>query len=128
MLLKSVVLVADVMFVNGLPFFVTMSRNIRLYTVEHIPSRSVKQLSRSLTKILKTYGARGFVVTLALMDREFAPREEEFLGLVNCTAAREHVGEVERGEAAGHRDRQQGAGDQPFGDGGHFQQKKRLLN
>ena len=40
----SVTLTADVMFVNGLPFLVTMSCCIRLLTVEHITSRTAKQL------------------------------------------------------------------------------------
>ena len=33
----SVTLTADVMFVNGLPFLVTISRRIRLITVKHTP-------------------------------------------------------------------------------------------
>ena len=36
---KNVTLVVDVMFVNSLPFLITMSRNIRYVTVEHIKSR-----------------------------------------------------------------------------------------
>ena len=36
----SVTLTANVMFVNGLPFLVTMSRRISMLTVEHTPSRT----------------------------------------------------------------------------------------
>jgi len=35
---KYVTLVADVMFVNGLPFLVTSSRGISLVTIEYLPS------------------------------------------------------------------------------------------
>jgi hypothetical protein len=35
---KYATLVADAMFVNGLPFLVTSSRGIRLVTIEHLPS------------------------------------------------------------------------------------------
>jgi hypothetical protein len=37
-LCKYVTLVADVMFVNGLPFLVTSSRGLSLVTIEHLPS------------------------------------------------------------------------------------------
>ena len=37
---KFVTLTADVMFVNGIPFLVTLSRKIRLFTVEFLPSRT----------------------------------------------------------------------------------------
>ena len=35
---KYVTLAADVMFVNGLPFLVTLSRGISLVTIEYLPS------------------------------------------------------------------------------------------
>jgi len=94
---KFVTLAADVMFVNGLPFFMTLSRNIRFGTAEYLPSRTAKQLGRSLTKIMKIYALHGFVVRLVLMDMEFEKIKDE-VGLVeiNTTAAREHVGEIER--------------------------------
>ena len=43
---KFVTLVADVMFVNGATFLITMSRGIKFVTVEHIPARTDKQLSK----------------------------------------------------------------------------------
>jgi hypothetical protein len=45
---KYVTLVADVMFVNGLPFLVTLSRGISLVTIEHLPSRTAKHLALTL--------------------------------------------------------------------------------
>jgi len=39
---KYVTIVADVMFVNGLPFLVTSSRGISLITIEYLPSRTAK--------------------------------------------------------------------------------------
>ena len=41
---KHVMLVADVMFVNGLPFLVTSSRGISLVTIEYLPLRTVIRL------------------------------------------------------------------------------------
>jgi hypothetical protein len=37
---KNLTLVADVMFVNGLPFLVTSLRGLSLVTIEHLPSRT----------------------------------------------------------------------------------------
>ena len=85
------------MFVNGLPFLVTRSRDIRLNTIEFIPSRTARQLSSSLTKIVKIYARGGFIVRLVMMDMEFEKIKDEFTQVVvNTTAAREHVGEIER--------------------------------
>jgi hypothetical protein len=41
---KNVTLVADVMFVNGVAFLVSSSRNIMLTTVEHAPDRKAPKL------------------------------------------------------------------------------------
>ena len=59
---KFVTLVADVMFVNGLPFLTTLSRDIRLRTVEFLPSRTAKQLGSSLIKVVKMYARGGFTI------------------------------------------------------------------
>jgi hypothetical protein len=39
---KYVMLVADVTFVNTLPFLVTSSRGLSLVTIEYLPSRTAK--------------------------------------------------------------------------------------
>ena len=59
---KYVTLVADVMFVNGLPFLVTSLRGISLVTIKHLPSRTAKRLAHTLERLLMMYGSAGFVV------------------------------------------------------------------
>ena len=39
---KQVTLVADIMFVNLVPFLVSVSRNIHLVTIEHTPSHTLQ--------------------------------------------------------------------------------------
>ena len=52
-LYKSVTLTADAMFVNVIAFFmITLSRDIRLFTCEYVPSCTANQLSRLLKKIV----------------------------------------------------------------------------
>ena len=46
---KFVTMTADVMFVNEVPFLVTLSQNIRLFTIEFLPSRTSVQLISYLT-------------------------------------------------------------------------------
>ena len=85
------------MFVNGFPFLVTMSCCIRMLTVEHIPSHTAKQLGSSITKVVHLYAQGSFVVNTVLIDQEFDKIVNEVPKLeVNTTAAREHVGEIER--------------------------------
>ncbi|KAL7502512.1 hypothetical protein ACHAXN_001501 [Cyclotella atomus] len=85
------------MFVNGLPFFVTQSQDIKLKTVEFLPSRTAKQLLESLESVAQLYRRGGFLVKLCLMDMEFKPLESLSKSIpVNTTVAREHVNDVER--------------------------------
>ena len=49
---KNVTLVADVMFVNGVPFLVSSSRNIMLTTIEHAPDRKASKLGYLLHRIM----------------------------------------------------------------------------
>ena len=92
-----VMLTANIMFVNGITFLTTLSRKIKLQTVEHIQSQTAMLLSNTLTKVMRLYAQGGFVVNLIMMDGEFAKLESSFdLVEINTTAAREHVGEIKR--------------------------------
>ena len=57
---KDVILTADVMFVDGLPFFVTLSRGIKLITLEFLPSRTTNQLHNSLVAVARLLGEEVF--------------------------------------------------------------------
>ncbi len=94
---KSVMLVADVMFINGLPFLVTSSRGISLVTIEYLKTRTAKRLIDTLERVICIYGKAGFIAQTALMDMEFKKLRDKLPNVIlNTTAAREHVGEIER--------------------------------
>jgi hypothetical protein len=59
---KYVTLVADVMFVNSLPFLVTSSRGISLVTVEYLKPRTENRLVYTLERVFRIYGTAGFIV------------------------------------------------------------------
>jgi hypothetical protein len=90
-------LAVNVMFVNGVPFLVSISRGINLVTKEHTPSRTTKQLAAGIRRVMDLYSRGGFQVGTALMDNEFESlRNLVPILVVNTTAAKEHVPEVER--------------------------------
>ena len=96
---RHVTLCVDVMFVNRIPFLVTISRHIRFGTVEPLQSRNQSAIIAALQSVIQVYRRGGFQVIAALMDGEFAPLGGELAALgvaLNTTAQDEHVGEVER--------------------------------
>ena len=95
---KFVTLAADVMFVNDVHFLVTLSRDIRLFTAEFLPSCTAKQVSSLLNNIVTFYARGRFVVRLVLMDMNFEKIKDNIDKVeVKTTAGRKHVGEIERG-------------------------------
>ncbi len=89
---KYLTLVADVMFVNGLPFLVTSWRGLSLVTIEHLPSRTAKRLALTLERVFRIYATAGFVVQAAMMDMEFEKLKTLLTHVaLNTMAAREHV-------------------------------------
>jgi hypothetical protein len=68
---KFVTIVADIMFVNGLPILVTLSGGISLVTIKFLPSRIAKCLANSMERVIRIYGKAGFIVQTSMMDMEF---------------------------------------------------------
>ncbi len=90
-------LVANVMFVNGLPFLVTSLRGISLVTIEHPPSQTAKRLVHILEQVFRMHGLAGFVVQTTMMDMEFDQLKNLLAHIaLNTTVAREHVGKIEQ--------------------------------
>ncbi len=62
---KYVMIMADVMFVNGLPILVTSSRGISLISIEFLPLRTAKCLASIDKQVVRIYGKAGFTVQTA---------------------------------------------------------------
>ncbi len=56
---QLVTLAVDVMFVNGVPFLVSMARGLNLVTAEFTPSHMAKQLAASITRMMDLYAWGG---------------------------------------------------------------------
>ena len=85
------------MFVNKIPFLITVSRGLHFGTIELLPNHQILTVGAALSQVIDTYHRHGFWVTTALADPEF-----EALQLIlpavafNYCAQNEHVPEIER--------------------------------
>ncbi|MEN9849167.1 MAG: hypothetical protein RL368_1907, partial [Pseudomonadota bacterium] len=96
---RSVDLCIDIMVINGLSFFTTISRNIKYRTAEFIKNHSIEEIKIKLDHILEIYQNAGFNVKRIFGDNEFKPLKH-FLSnmniILNICSAHEHVPEIER--------------------------------
>ena len=98
---KDVTLAIDIFFVNKLPFFATLSRNICFTTVTHLANRTLKTIFQGFRGIYNYYYQRGFRITNVMADGEFAALQTLFTEIfnapnINLTAANEHEPFIER--------------------------------
>ena len=68
---KVITLVADVFFVDGTAFLLTVLRCLKFVTVEHAPVRTARHLSKHIKRVLDVYGRAGYMIRTILMDEEF---------------------------------------------------------
>ena len=89
---------AGTMFVNGIPFVVTMSQKIRFCAAEVSENRSAKMTWKALNKKMSPHNGHRFAVRTALMDREFNvlwPQCTDGGVDLNTASTREHIPEIE---------------------------------
>ena len=90
----NVTLCIDIMFINKIPFLVTISRDIKFGTVEALDNRQLQTITQKIQTICRLYEHRGFTITSILANPEFEPIRPMFPWL-NCCGADEHVPEIE---------------------------------
>ena len=96
---QAVTLCADVMHVNGIPFFVSISRHLKFGTVEALPNQHMTTIVKCVRNIARVYHRGGFRLRHSLMDGAFKSIRGDLLGmgiLLNPTSREEHVGDIER--------------------------------
>jgi hypothetical protein len=98
---QKVTVTGDIMYVNKLPFFVTISRHIKFSTAEFLSNQKTPTIVIAIKHLHQMYAKRGFQVTTLLMDGQFnkdnLDGEIAAFGItLNVVAADEHVPEVER--------------------------------
>ncbi len=68
---QRVTLAVDVMFVNGVPFQVSVSKGLNLVTAKYTPSCTAKQHAAGIRRVMDLYLRGGFHVGMVLMDNGF---------------------------------------------------------
>jgi hypothetical protein len=93
---SQVTVAVDVMFVNKVPFLVSVLCNINLLTIEHAPQRNATKLVSLIQWIIQIYARAGLTIQTLLMDTKFEKvRNHNPMLNFNTTAADEHVGKIE---------------------------------
>jgi hypothetical protein len=59
---RDVVICADVMFVNKIPFLVTISRSIKFGTAEMLPDRQAKSLAAAMKNVIRSIRHHGLQI------------------------------------------------------------------
>ncbi|MCE2996668.1 MAG: hypothetical protein LW863_13795 [Flammeovirgaceae bacterium] len=94
---QHVTLAMDIMFLNKLPFLVTMARDLQIGTVTELSNRQVPTVKHHLTNVIRTYERRGFVIATITADDEFQALAAAMPAyLFNLCGADDHVPEIER--------------------------------
>ena len=98
---EDVELCADIMYIQGIPFLVTVSKRLKFVTITHIAKRSKALLCEAFDKTFRVYNKAGFRITKLHVDREFEVLEEAMMDEDNSiemvyAAAQQHVPEIER--------------------------------
>ena len=94
---KTIRLFIDIFWVNGSPYFHTISEHIKFRTVAPIQNRTKRTLLMETRAILHLYATRGFIISRIEGDREFSCIVNDVLPTaLNVADADDHVHEVER--------------------------------
>jgi hypothetical protein len=78
---QDVTLCVDIMFVNQIPFFITISRNIKFGTIEVLKNPKNPTILQAFKNVNAIYNNRGFQITMGHTDNEFEPMRGDFLDL-----------------------------------------------
>ena len=92
---KSVTITIDIMFVNKIPFLVTISHGMKFGTVEALNNQQITTVADKLKTVINLYSHHGFSVDVITADQEFEPLRPWY-PMLNCAGVDEHVPEVEQ--------------------------------
>ena len=96
---QEVTLACDIMYVNKIPFLMSISRHIRFGTAQHTRNQQGTTIFNGIRSIHQVYLQRGFRIRNAFMDGQFEPLRGNLAKLVillNTASNDEHVPEIER--------------------------------
>jgi len=96
----QVELCIDIMFVNNMPYFTSISRDIYYRTANRMPSRTADSLYQAVDEVFRVYNSNKFTVSTVYSDNEWKPIFDEVKDNLGVTmiysSAQAHVPEAER--------------------------------
>eukprot|EP00957_Ditylum_brightwellii_P162121 12343332-Ditylum_brightwellii.AAC.1 len=96
---NKVTVAADLMYINAIPFMVSIARKIKFITIQRLIKKARSELFKAIKNIVVTYWPRDFYPEVMLMDSEFKYLGEALASIgikQNVTLSKEHVSGVER--------------------------------
>jgi hypothetical protein len=97
---RNVTLCIDLMFVNRIPFFMSISQKVHFITAEALDNMKQSSLEGALKRIYGVYRKRGFRITMVLADSEFKCSRgtiaTNLRSALNVCGEDEHIPDIER--------------------------------
>ena len=96
----DVCLYIDIMYVNGMPFLNTISKNIKYHTAMWVANHITPTITNLVESVLKLYNQASFQVTEVCANCEFKPvlhvlQDSGWCFMTNLANTQEHVPEAE---------------------------------
>ena len=91
------IIVTDVMFVNNIPFLVTLFRGIKFVRAENIKSWTAKQLAKCIRRDMQLYSCGSMIVQTVLMNVGFDKTMDELSDRTVVNTVGNKVGAYVRG-------------------------------
>ena len=91
----GVTITMDILFINNMPFLLSMSHGLKFMMVESLPNRQVKTIKEKVRTICTLYQGCGFVVHSIYADLEFEPLRPDF-PFINTSDADDHQPDIEQ--------------------------------
>jgi hypothetical protein len=96
---RGIILGADIMSINKLPFFTTISRQSKFCTAEMLHNQKASTLLAAIKQVKSVYKKRGFNLSQMFMDGQFETLRGKLASLqitLYITSNDEHIPEIER--------------------------------
>jgi hypothetical protein len=96
---RNLVLGSNIMFVNKIPIFMTISCHIKFGTAELLKNQRNKTILNAIKQVKSVYMRRGFRINHMLMDGQFESLHADLANLqitLNMVSNNKHVPEIKR--------------------------------
>ena len=91
----GVTITVDILFINNIPFLLSMSRGLKFMAIEAFLNRQIKTIKEKIRTICTLYHDHGFGVESIYADSEFEPLRPDF-PCINTSDADDHQPDIER--------------------------------